>query len=440
MSQLLFGTDGIRNKVGTPPLDQQGLFNLGRAIGIWATKKYSHQPRVLLGYDTRQSSWFVNATMQSGLLLHGIQIFDAGVVPTPAICQLVKNSSEFDLGIIIFASHNRHQDNGIKLIDCSSGKLNLSDEIEISKLYHAIDTYTISYANLGTTINYSLVYTQYQQTLARYCAPQFLHNIHVVLDCAHGATYQFAHQIFTYFGAKVDLINNSPNGTNINHECGSLFLQPLQQAVAKYNADIGFAFDGDGDRVLVVNKFGQAKNGDDILALLLNHPVYHNQTTIVGTLMSNHGLHAHLRAHNKNLIRVAVGDKFVAEQLEKDNLLLGGEQSGHIIMRDYLSLGDGIFTALRVLETILATDNWSIETFTPFPQVLINIPVTTKKDLSTSALQEIINLHEQQLHQGRLVVRYSGTEPILRVMVEDDDLAHAKLIGFQLSQELAAHI
>jgi phosphoglucosamine mutase len=264
----------------------------------------------------------------------------------------------------------------------------------------------------------------------------FLRNKKIVLDCAHGATSSIAPQIFKMLGAEVIALYTQPTGTNINEQCGSVYPQAAQAMVLQEQADAGFAFDGDGDRMIAINRNGDLKNGDDVLALLSQHPVYTHAPGVVGTIMSNQGLALFLAQQNKKLLRTPVGDKHIARKLLEENLVLGGEQSGHIIVRDHLNAGDGIVTALRVLETLTITNDWEMNTFTPFPQTLINVPITTKKDLTDQTLQTIIAQHEAQLGNGRIIVRYSGTEPLLRVMVEEQDQDIAHTVGNNLVRAL----
>jgi len=440
MIQNIFGTDGIRARIGTEFFTQQALTHIGAAIAQWAPQKLGHPPRILLGHDTRESCSFVKAALQSGLLLNGSIIYDAHIIPTPTICQIVSHSNQFDLGIIISASHNPYHDNGIKLICAKSGKITFDDEHAITQLFYQQATQIIAYTSFGATYYWPHAYTQYVKTIEQWMSPQFLLGKKIVLDCAHGATHQLAPQVFQHFGAQVLAINNQPNGININDNCGALHLHALQEAVVAHQADIGFAFDGDGDRVIAVNKEGMIKNGDDILALLLAHQAYEHEQSIVGTIMTNQGFAVYLQQKNKKLLRTAVGDKYISEQLIKNNMLLGGEQSGHIIMRDYMETGDGIFTALRILQSIMQSNNWCMETFTKFPQILINVPISIKKDLENPFFTHLIAQHEAQLHGGRLIVRYSGTESLLRVMVEDADWDTAQQVGTQLSQILAQQL
>lgn len=280
----------------------------------------------------------------------------------------------------------------------------------------------------------------YREAMAQEFEPRLLAGLSIVLDCAHGAAYQIAPDLFKQLGATVIAINNQPNGININENCGSTHPELLQQAVLEHHADAGFAFDGDADRVMAVNRTGELKDGDDMVALLLDNPHYTQQDGIVGTIMSNHGLAMLVKEKHKNFMRAPVGDKFVSARLEQKNLLLGGEQSGHIIMRDYLNVGDGIFAALRALETMRYTRNWEMTTFRKFPQVLINVPVSVKKSLEQEPIATIIAEYQNQLPNGRVIVRYSGTEHILRIMIEDSNEAIALTIGKQLAQELQKNL
>jgi phosphoglucosamine mutase len=512
----LFGTDGIRKKMGEEPLTPESLLLLGRAIGAWARAKYGEHPVIGMACDTRVSSSYIKATLQSGLLLHGARVYDAGVLPTPALYKIIQSRNQIvgsdretgqevgqesaqvrdgvmHCGIMITASHNPYFDNGVKIFDSVTGKLAEGDEQEISELFYAQEKevrsadetvdikicpansvvsqarpavpyeafgevgsarrspkgevgciegcgrkpfFEFDSQNLGTLTYWHDAQEKYIQAVTSYFKKDFLHGKTIVIDCANGATCAVACAIFASSGAKIHLIGNAPDGININNECGSIYPSALQDAVRQYNADIGFAFDGDGDRITVVNKHGQIKDGDDILAVLLQHPEYKNSKGVVGTIMTNHGLAVFLGSQGCALIRVPVGDKFVTARLQKDNLVLGGEQSGHIIMHDYGPVSDGIFTALRVAQVLADTNNWDMISFTRYPQLLFNIPVCYKKDLADPAIQRIIDEHRKKLDSGRIVVRYSGTENMLRIMVEDRTLEKARIIGELISQIL----
>jgi len=432
MKQTLFGTDGVRSTVGSAPFTLSQLSRFAVAVAQWTQKKYA-RPRILIAQDTRSSCDWIATTIQSALLAHGTQVFAAHVAPTPLVGALLHHTTQFDCGIIISASHNPHTDNGIKLVDAHSGKLSPEDEQEIEELFALGIQSNINYAQLGTLHTVADAHEQYTAIIRPFFETDFLRGITVVLDCANGATHAIAPHIFTAFGARVITINAKPNGTNINDVCGALHPEQLQEAVVTHNAHAGFAFDGDGDRVIAVNKHGVLKNGDDILALLSTHPHYRDEPAIVGTIMSNEGFATFLKKQNKALIRTPVGDKYVGAALKKENLLLGGEQSGHIIMRDYLPTGDGIFTALRICQVMATSNVWDFETFIQFPQILINVPITHKCDLAQQPFDQLIKYHEGQLEQGRLIVRYSGTELLLRVMVEDINVNHAQTIGTALA-------
>lgn len=439
MSIQLFGTDGIRGTVGMSPFTLHELEKLGRACALWTREKYGHTPTILLGHDTRISCAFVKSAFKSGFLQFPVTIVDAGVLPTPSICQLVHYQAEFDCGIIISASHNPYQDNGIKIIDGGTGKLLEKDEHYISQLFASL-TNTHNYSSLGTEIATSSLLAIYREFLNSFFQENFLKNISVVLDCAHGAMTAVAPKVFEQYGAKVTVINNQPNGININRKCGAVYPQSLQEEVVKQKADFGFAFDGDGDRIIGVNRYGQVKNGDDIVALLMQHPKYSYSAGVVGTTMSNKGLENYVTSLGKTFIRASVGDKYVSHALQNHDYIVGGEASGHIIIRDYLPVGDGLYVALRVLEAVLTTQNQTMQTFNRMPQILVNVPVTTKIDLRLPPIDEMIRKAISLVPEGRLIARYSGTEPLLRIMVEDPDFEHAQAVAHALAEDVKKSI
>jgi len=430
----LFGTDGIRTKVGTDPLTYTDIPRLGYAIACWATKKYGSPLRIILAHDSRNSGEWLCFSLTSGLILAPITVAYAQVLPTPAICNLLQWQDDLDLGIVISASHNAYQDNGIKIIDRITGKISQEDEETISALYH--EHTPPSYRTFGTLQVYTDATQDYVRNVSSMFSSHLLAHKKVILDCAHGATSTVAPAVFRAVGAEVIALHTSPNGTNINDQCGALHVEKLQNSIIKENADIGFAFDGDGDRVIAITNNGTIKDGDDMLALLTNHPTYQQEKTVVGTIMSNHGLDLFLQVQQKQLIRTPVGDKYIADYLQQHNGLLGGEQSGHIILNDYLPTADSIVTALRIIQIIRETDNWDLDTFTHYPQVLVNVPIGQKKNLQDPSIAAIIADYETQLNTGRLVVRYSGTENLLRVMVEDKEQQTAQRISSSLASTL----
>lgn len=431
----LFGTDGIRRTVGLSPLTLEELPRLAHALGSCIIKHYGSHARILVACDTRESASFIKSSLMSGLLLHPLAITDADILPTPAVAALMQKTKAYDIGLVISASHNPYYDNGIKLIDPIHGKISTVLEEEITHAF-MVGKLPISYTNGGTVHNMPDAVQHYVTHMQSYFSHNFLKGITVLLDCAHGATFASAPRIFSLFGAHVITIANRPDGKNINDQCGALYPTTLQQAVIEHKAHIGFAFDGDGDRVIAVNQAGEIKNGDDLLMLLTQHSDFKKERGIVATIMSNHGLVYALAENNKKVIRCNVGDKAVYATLNTEHLLLGGEQSGHIIMRNYLPMGDGIYTALKVIETLLQTNNWSMHTFKPYPQIIVNIPVITKKDLQDPCIAQIITAYESQLQEGRMIIRYSGTENLLRIMIEHNYQDNAQVIIQQLSAEL----
>ncbi|MFC1841887.1 hypothetical protein ACFLYA_02335 [Candidatus Dependentiae bacterium] len=426
MERQLFGTDGIRGKVGEFPLRKEDITKLADAIATWAQSKYGAAPHILLCRDTRNSGQHIVNSFKKQLLHHKSEIYEAGIIPTPAAIKIIQ-INRLDFAIVITASHNPFTYNGIKIIDAHTGKLDPADEKKITDLFYQQES--------GCFLP-----CLYVNTVSAYFEKNILSGITVALDCANGATYEVAPEIFKKLGAHVIAIGNKPDGKNINHQCGSLYPQHLQKTVLASNADIGFAFDGDGDRVVVVNKDGQLKDGDDILCILSEHPAYNHETQIVGTIMANYGLEAYLNTKGKKLIRTQVGDKCVSQAMKEKKLSLGGEQSGHIVMRDYLCSGDGIFAALRLIETIKLHNNWELKTFEKYPQFMINIPVKEKKDLSLPPYSTIITEYKKNIKNGKIIVRYSGTENVLRVMVQEQDHDIAKHMCENVSNRLSKEL
>jgi phosphoglucosamine mutase len=440
MVHHLFGTDGIRTRTGKAPLTIEQLPKLGYAIARWAEEKNNDVPHIFLAHDTRSSCHFIKAALKSGLLLHNSKTFDALALPTPTACFLTRYNKYFNCGIIITASHNPNEYNGIKILDAQGSKIGLNDEKRICEIFHETQLSNIEHAHLGNDFRALNPGEPYIDALLKHFDKGFLKGKTIVLDCAHGAgSYLYPH-IFRLFGTNVIAINAKPNGTNINSNCGSLFPKMLQDTVVSYKADAGFAFDGDGDRVIAVNNEGQIKDGDDILVLLMDNAKFKNAPALVGTTFSNEGLAAHIATKGKKLIRADVGDKHVVEELKLHELPLGGETSGHIIIKDYLDSSDGIFTALSILNTISKNGNWAMETFTHYPQVLINIPVNQKTDLSRSPMTEIFKKNREEFPESRFVVRYSGTEPLLRILVEAPEKNQAELLSTKLVNQLRSAI
>jgi phosphoglucosamine mutase len=431
----LFGTDGIRTRVGQWPLTAEDLPRLGRAIALWAQEKYGDNPHFLVVRDTRASGSWVKAALASGLLRLPVTLYDGQVLPTPAVYHIMKGDPLYNCGIIISASHNPAHDNGIKIIG-RSGKLSEKDEQCIAELMNA--DYANSFDLFGIEVPLLNAEQLYRDKILSYFKPAFLKNQTIVIDCAHGATYEVAPAIFKELGADVIALNTHPDGYNINKNCGALHLEGLQAAVQEHQAVVGFAFDGDGDRVMAVNSAGTILDGDDILAVLLEHPDYKTSPAVVSTSMANQGFEAHLASLGKKLIRTNVGDKYVSQALNEHRLPLGGEPSGHILLHDLIPTGDGILAALKIMETMIMTGNYALKTFKKYPQVLINVPIREKKALNQPPLSDIIQTQERRLAHGRLLVRYSGTESLVRVMVEDADGDLATAVAHQVADHLAS--
>jgi phosphoglucosamine mutase len=314
MVNHLFGTDGIRTRTGKAPLTIELLPKLGYAIARWAEEKNNEVPHIFLAHDTRSSCHFIKAALKSGLLLHNSKTFDALALPTPTACFLTRHNKYFNCGIIITASHNPSEYNGIKILDAQGSKIGSQDENRICEIFHETQLNDIEHAHLGNDFRALNPGEPYIDALPKYFDEGFLKGKSIVLDCAHGAGSSLYPHIFRLFGANVIAINAKPNGSNINSNCGSLFPKMLQDTVTAYKADAGFAFDGDGDRVIAVNNEGLIKDGDDILVLLMDNAKFKNAPALVGTTFSNEGLAAYMTTKNKKLIRTDVGDKHVMEE------------------------------------------------------------------------------------------------------------------------------
>jgi len=314
-TQINFGTDGIRGNAENFPFTEEALTRLGTSIAIWANQKFQ-QPNALIISDPRISSYRITTTLSKALQSNGINIFNGGVLPTPAVSLLI--TKRFNFGIMISASHNPYEDNGIKLFDGNNGKLSKNDELLIQKYFSECKPLSTTHTQQSWNDAFSI----YKTTIISKFQPNFLKDLRIVLDCANGATSKIAPEIFNSLGAKVIVIANQPNGKNINEDCGTLYPQNLKNAVLNNNADIGFAFDGDGDRVIAINKNGIIKDGDDLLAILIKHPSFCNIKTVVGTIMTNYGFELYLNSQNKSLIRTNVGDKYISTKLEEATALI----------------------------------------------------------------------------------------------------------------------
>ncbi len=427
MSRKYFGTDGIRGRVGDAPVTPDFMLKLGWATGKVFASEDGTKPTVVIGKDTRVSGYMLESALQAGLVAAGANVKLLGPLPTPGIALLTR-TQKADAGIVISASHNPYFDNGIKFFNGQGSKL--SDELEL-QIEAMIDSpmETVDSEQLGKASRIVDAAGRYVE----YCKSTFpdelsLKGMKLVIDCAHGATYHIAPAVFEELGATTVVIGATPDGYNINDGVGSTEPAALQAKVQEEGADIGIAFDGDGDRLQMVNAKGELLTGDDVLYVLAMHRLANGDSDagIVGTLMTNMGLELALEAGGLRLARAKVGDRYVKELMVAEGWSLGGESSGHIICGDLSTTGDGVIAALQVLAAVRASGK-SLEAlasgFNPLPQVLVNVRIKKGFDLSAHpTIAEACRRVESELEgRGRLLLRPSGTEPVIRVMVEGDD-------------------
>ncbi len=445
----LFGTDGIRARAGEGPLTPEGVQRIGLAIGrllrtqagLFATVADPELPRgaVLIGRDTRESGEGIEANLTHGIMTFGNEVWTAGVLPTPGIAYLTRSWS-CSLGIVVSASHNPASDNGIKLLSPEGFKAPDAAEEAVEKLAadpnlqepgQPMTSFYRRVANRSDEYSWFLR-DQYGGSLA---------GMTIVVDCAHGAASHIAPAVLQSLGAKVVAVNASPDGTNINENAAALKPELLAERVRREKADLGAAYDGDADRCILVDETGAVRDGDHILAVCAT--ALPPGSTVVSTVMANWGLEVWLRERKITLARTQVGDRHVVEVMRRCGATLGGEQSGHVVFLDASPSGDGMLTTLRVLRLMKErgrTLSQLCEDFRKSPQVLINVPVAVKQPLdSVAPLQQAIRAAENGL-TGRVLVRYSGTEPLCRVMVEGDDAAQVGRVAQSLADAVKKHL
>ncbi|KXZ73417.1 Phosphoglucosamine mutase [Acinetobacter venetianus] len=437
-----FGTDGIRGKFGQMPITPEFALKLGFAAGkVLKRNSPKNKPIVVLGKDTRLSGYILEAALQAGLNAAGVYVHLLGPLPTPAIAHLTR-ALHAHAGIVISASHNPYFDNGIKFFSAEGKKLPdaLQDEInqELEKDLVIDDT-----ANLGKSVRVKDANGRYIE----FCKSTFpyhfnLHNLKIVVDCANGAAYSVGPSVFRELGAKVISLFNEPDGLNINENCGSTHPEQLQKAVVEHQADLGIAFDGDADRVVMVDKNGHLIDGDHILYILATQANLKPEG-VVGTVMSNMALELALEKAGVGFVRAKVGDRYVLQALEENTWVTGGEPSGHILTLDKSTTGDAIIAALQVL-TVMVEQGKAlhelVEGFVLFPQVLVNVRLQQMIDpYSIPALVAEFDKAEQQLKgRGRILIRKSGTEPVIRVMVEGDQQEEVVSLANHLADAVRA--
>ena len=422
----LFGTDGIRGEAGAFPLDEKTIEIIGNSLARQFTEQLGRSPRFITGRDTRESGAWIERAFCAGAGAAEADCESAEIITTPGVAFLTEKF-HFDAGVVISASHNPFQDNGIKIFLPNGKKIDEATEREIEKDIFELE---IENRSLNESGEMNVRADNYQASYLSYLAEEFktldLNGFKMVIDCANGAAGNLAPQLFERFGADVEAINIAPDGRNINENCGSLHLENLQKKVLEAKADFGAAFDGDADRSLFVDGRGNLVDGDAVLWIMANHLQAHgklNNQTVVATVMSNIGLEIALDSKNIKLVRAGVGDKYVLQKLLETNSAVGGEQSGHIIFPFHSLVGDGMFTTLFLLEAMRESGKSLLELtggFVKFPQILLNVKVREKR--SFEAVPEIAEAAEKIENElggkGRLLLRYSGTENLARVMIE----------------------
>ena len=438
----LFGTDGIRGVANSEPMTAEMALRVGKGIASIVKTENRHN-RILIGKDTRISGYMLENALTAGICSMGVNILLVGPLPTPAIAFLTV-SMRADAGVVISASHNSFQDNGIKIFNWDGFKLpdDLENKIEDLVFSHSFGSFSPDAGEIGKAFRIDDAAGRYIMFL-KYTFPKHLtlEGLKIVLDCANGAAYKVGPAVFEELGAEVIPLGIHPDGENINLKCGSLYPKNIGDAVKQNQAHIGIALDGDGDRVIFVDEYGNEVDGDQILAIcakeMINNNVL-NKNTLVATIMSNIGLERAVESFGGRLIKTQVGDRYVVEELRRGGYNLGGEKSGHLVFLDYNTTCDGILTALQILTVMLKNEKPLSElsqVMQIFPQILISVPVTKQKDIAQIPVisQQIQKAENKLKGKGRVVVRPSGTESKIRVMVEGEDEGEIKLIAEELA-------
>ena len=448
INKKYFGTDGIRGTANQFPMTAEIALKVGMALGARFGKAFtndSHRHRVVIGKDTRLSGYMIEPALTAGFVAMGLDVFLVGPVPTPAVSMLTR-SLRADIGIMISASHNPFSDNGIKIFNRDGNKLDDNIELEIEQMIESnLEKYLAKSDDLGRVKRLEDPKGRYIEFVKNsFAKDKNLSNLKIVLDCANGASYNIAPTIFREIGAEVIEIHTEPNGFNINLNCGSTHPKDLQQQVLKHQADIGIALDGDADRLVVVDDLGEIIDGDILIALIAEK--LHNQgrlkkDLVIITQMSNMALEEYLNYIGVSTIRTNIGDRYVLEEMKKQKCNFGAEQSGHIVLSDYSTTGDGLIASLQILE-ILANQQQKIsdlkKIFTLNPQILVNVKFqSTINPLQKNEVQDFIKQQQEIIGKsGRILVRKSGTENLIRIMVEGKDLKSIELIAQNIKQKI----
>lgn len=431
--EKIFGTDGVRGVANIYPMTVEMAMAIGQGVAS-VFKNHSKRHKIIIGKDTRLSGYMFENALVAGILSMGVDVRLVGPLPTPAIAFITRNMRA-DAGIVISASHNSYEDNGIKIFSRTGYKLpdDVEEQVEsyaLASVCGQTDLHRPTAQAIGKAKRIDDAPGRYIVFLKHAFPTEYtLDGLRLAVDCAHGATYKVAPSVFRELGAELTLMGVDPDGTNINDQVGALHPENLQEAIKAGKADIGLAFDGDGDRLIMVDEKGEIVDGDTIMAICADDMISRGalrQATLVATVMSNLGLEIALRERGIRMLRTKVGDRYVVEAMAKGGYSFGGEQSGHLVFLDHNTTGDGILSALQVLRVMVSTGKPLSELrkiMQPIPQVLVNLRVAKRKPLADSPkLTKAISAQEERLGQrGRVLVRYSGTEPLLRIMVEAED-------------------
>ncbi len=426
----LFGTDGVRGVANVYPMTTEMAMQIGRAAA-YIFKNGRQRHRIVIGKDTRLSGYMIENALSAGICSMGVDVLLVGPLPTPGIANIT-SSMRADAGVVISASHNPFQDNGIKFFSRDGFKLPDEMELRIEELIFSkkIDSLRPIATEVGKAYRIDDAVGRFVVFLkSTFPRNLDLAGLKIVLDCAHGAAYKVAPAVFEELGAEVIPLGVKPNGTNINAGCGSLHPELLSEAVKEHRADLGIALDGDADRVIFADEFGNEVDGDHIMAICATDMLKQKKlrkNTLVATVMSNMGLDIAVKKSGGKVVKTAVGDRYVVEEMRRGGYNLGGEQSGHMIFLDHNTTGDGILSALQVLAIMRKKERTLSElaqVMIPLPQVLVNVRVAEKRDIATvPEIAKVVTAIEGQLKdEGRILVRYSGTEPLMRIMLEGQD-------------------
>ncbi|MDI2113357.1 phosphoglucosamine mutase [Commensalibacter nepenthis] len=439
--RVFFGTDGIRGTANSNPMTVEVAQKLGQAVGLlFKNEGDQRRHQVLIGKDTRLSGYMIESALIAGFLSAGIDVIVVGPMPTPAIAMLTR-SLRADLGVMISASHNPYYDNGIKIFDRDGFKLSDAQEIEIERLIQSDLSHRLAGPEqIGRAVRLDDAAGRYiEHAKASFPRQYRLNGLKIVIDCANGAAYKVAPAALWELGAEVISLGCKPNGFNINDKCGSTHPEVLCQAVIEHQADIGIALDGDADRMLLIDETGKVLDGDQILAVIASSWAakgYLPNKHVVATIMSNMGLERFLKSQNLELLRTQVGDRYVVEKMRELGCIIGGEQSGHMILSNFSTTGDGLIAALQVLAVLVERKQKAsvvCNMFSPFPQELRNIRFQGNDPLTHENVQKALKEAEKELGKdGRIILRKSGTEPLIRVMAEAEDYASVDRILTQL--------